>query len=394
MTLVWNNVNCLVRAKIKRVNHSLDLKIYPYGQCKIFIRDVIKLYVLNSIKIENFGCFDEECSIKFKKLNVIVGSNNSGKSTIFKALNLFRISDLQINHKPFWLSDYYSLVDFNSTAYDKSKKFTVTVNKDDNFKTLSILNNKMEYDGIQLANLKPTSNMIRDDITYINSSRKFIDHQNSTGASYHIATKSDMFNLQIQDICSDGRNMIQFLVEKWTSQDSNMKSFEEWLHKIDPKIESFKTPIVSSSSSLSTKRTDGKNSKAINMHFQGNGIQNAIIIIAAVVFSPKNSTIIIEEPELYQHSRNMEILVDLFNYAVNKLDKQIIIVTHSFEIINAYCSDIGQGTDRGNNHVKANTSDFKLIVVNDIVGSEKIIEYDLTDKKYSDVRKDFKILLG
>ncbi len=355
---------------------------------------MIKFYVLDSIKVENFGCFDEEYSVEFKKLNVIIGSNNSGKSTIFKALNLFRISDLQINNTPFWLSDYYSLVDFNSTAYDKSKKFTVTVNKDDNFKTLSIRNNDMRYDGIPLPNLKSIPNLIRDNITYINSSRKFIDHQNSTGASYHINARSGAFNLQIQDIYPDGRNMIQFLVEKWTSQDSNMKLFEAWLHMIDPKIESFKTPIVSSSSSLSTRRTDGKNSKAINMHFQGNGIQNAIIIIAAVIFSPKNSTIIIEEPELYQHSRNVEILVDLFNYAVNKLDKQIIIVTHSFEIINAYCSDIGQGRDRGNNHVKANTSDFKLIVVNDTVGSEKIKEYDLTDKKYSDVRNDFKILLG
>ncbi len=37
------------------------------------------------IKIKNFGCFNEEYQTNFGKPNVIVGSNNSEKSTILKA---------------------------------------------------------------------------------------------------------------------------------------------------------------------------------------------------------------------------------------------------------------------------------------------------------------------
>ena len=78
----------------------------------------------------------------------------------------------------------------------------------------------------------------------------------------------------------------------------------------------------------------------------------------------------------------------------NNLSKQIIITTHSWEILNTYCSDIGEGTDRGTQHIKANPSDFKLIVFTENLGERKIQEYNLQNKKYSDVRTYFKQLWG
>lgn len=366
-----------------------------YSNQGIYDRQDKTVFVLDFIKVKNFGCFDEECHMDFGKLNVIAGPNNSGKSTIFKALNLFRICQQTPKDKISWNSDYYSLMGFDSTAYDSSKKFSITVGSDKNSMTLDIYKDNTKWnDGKITDTLSIQEEVELSNVTYISTLRKGIDYQNHVGSNYQTQTHNTMFKDEIQDMYPDGRNVIRFLVEKSTSQDPSMELFNEWLRKIDPNTKSFKTPVVKHDSSLSTDRNDGRNTKTINMHFQGDGIQNAITIIAAVIFSPKNSTIVIEEPELHQHSNSIDTLVDLFNYAVNELDKQIIIVTHSFEIINAYCSDIGEGSSRGSDHVKANPDDFKLVVVNKALGDEKIKEYDLAGKKYADVRGDFKVLLG
>ncbi len=350
--------------------------------------------MLDFIKINNFGCFNKEYSVYFNKLNVIVGPNNSGKSTIFKALNLSKISIIEPKKLINWKSDYYSLVGFNEMAYNISSNFYITVKNDKCEFTLNVIG-----DTKKISIDKPISNeaLINNlnNILYIGSYRKTIKYQNPTGRNNDQTDRADnYFTKQIQALYPDGRNIIQFLLEKSTMRDNDIQLFECWLRKIDSQIKLFKTPVVAYNTSLSTRRSDGNATKAINLHFQGNGIQNAVIIIAAVIFSPKNSTVIIEEPELYQHSTSIEILVDLFNYAVNKLGKQIIIVTHSMDIINAYCSDIGEGTPRGNQHEKANPDDFKLIIINKLLGLEKIIDYSLVNKKYSDVRNYMKNLLG
>lgn len=90
----------------------------------------------------------------------------------------------------------------------------------------------------------------------------------------------------------------------------------------------------------------------------------------------------------------IEIFVDLFNHAVNNLGKQIIIITHSWDILRAYISDIGVGSTRGSQHEKANVDDFKLIVFTKKLGNEKIKDYDMRTKKFEQLVSDFKTLWG
>ena len=368
-----------------------------WNKTNIFILYKIKPDMLDFIKVKNFGCFDVEHTIKFNKLNVIVGPNNSGKSMIFKALNLFRICSKtsRNNNDIIWMSDYYSLIDFASAVYDSSKECMMSVSSNNDIEVLHITANSNEWEN-NTGSRYPiySSKQKLDNILYIGPSRKLVDYTNSASAHYETPSGNDLFTISIQQIFPDGRNLIQFLVEKGTRQNPGMPLFEEWLFKIDPNIKNFMTPVIQGDTSLSTTRDDGNNSKEINMHFHGHGIQNAAIIIAAVIFSPKNSTIIIEEPELYQHSNSIEVLVDLFNYAVNELGKQIIIVTHSLDIINAYCSDIGEGKNRGTKHKIAKPEDFKLITIDNKSSLDKIHDYDLAGKKYTDVRDHFKTLLG
>ena len=221
-------------------------------------------------------------------------------------------------------------------------------------------------------------------IWYFSPTRQPISFRDNVGSSGD----------QLQPLTPSGHDIKQFLVERWTAQDHNWNLAQEWFKKIDPQLTIFKTPLYGNQVSLETERNDGNITTSVNLSLQGSGLQNIATIIAGIIFSPQESTIIIEEPENFLNSRSIEILVDLFNYAVNELDKQIIIATHSWEIINAYCSDIGEGTDRGNIHVKANPEDFKLIILNEMNGEEKIQDYDLQGKRYSDVRRHFKDLWG
>ena len=350
--------------------------------------------MLSSITIRNFGCFDDrDYTIPFSKMNVIVGTNNSGKSTIFKGLNLLR--EFTMRGKLLWNSSYYQLHDFTEsvyghdvtrlikieTQYDEPSNMgaRITINEGGVQHRHTLRDNQL-YQDI----LVPDHKQVIEKIRYFSPNRQPVSYRDTVGGSGD----------NLQKLQPSGLDIKQFLVERWTDQDPNWNLAQEWFKKLDPQLALLKTPLYANQVSLETERNDGQITTSINLSLQGSGMQNLATIVAGIIFSPDKSIIIIEEPENYLNSRSIEILVDLFNFAVNKLGKQIIIVTHSWEILNAYCSDVGEGNDRGNNHVKINPSDFKLTIINEQIGEQKIQNFDLSDKKYSDVRKYFKELWG
>lgn len=350
--------------------------------------------MLSSITVRNLGCFDDQdYKVSFSKMNVIVGTNNSGKSTIFKGLNLLRY--LTMNNDLRWSTPYYYLHDFTESVYghDITKKIKIETQYDTPSGSGSRIT--INQDGVQhrltLRDGSPYQDITDNEhkqiikkIHYFSPNRQPVSYRDAVGQSGD----------NLQKLHPSGSDIKQFLVERWTDQDANWNLAQEWFKKLDPQLTLLKTPLYANAVSLETERNDGNITISINLSFQGSGMQNIATIVSGIIFSPNDSTIIIEEPENYLNSRSIEILVDLFNFAVNELGKQIIIATHSWEIINAYCSDVGEGTNRGNNHVKINPNDFKLTVINEQLGEQKIQDFDLSGKKYSDVRKYFKDLWG
>ena len=351
--------------------------------------------MLTGMRVRNFCCFnDQDYNVKFNKLSIVVGPNNSGKSAVFSALNFLRM--FTINHQLQWNSRYYALENHVAAFYShkigatmilemrydaESQNYQAELNITGN--TISV--DKLKINGTHVAGLSYGTNIefVRK-IWYFSPNRNLIPYQIGVGGTGD----------GLQPLSPSGNDISQFLIQRWTDQDPNWNLAQEWFKKFDPKMLLLKTPLVSNQVHLETQRNDGQSEISVNLSLQGNGMQNLTTIVSAIIFSPKGNTIIIEEPENYLNSKSIEFLVDLFNYAVNNLDKQIIITTHSWDIINAYCSDIGEGTDRGNNHEKAKPEDFKLIVFTEELGPDKIQEYDLQGKKYTDVRNYFKDLWG
>lgn len=346
--------------------------------------------MLSSITVNNFECFDEQdYKIDFSKLNIIVGPNNSGKSAIFKALNLVRYYAVNpVIDPPYWNTDYYNLQDFPMAVYnhDISRKMSILVEFGIDGGSLQSQFGYQANNYVDLSNLGTSEHVnLASKVWYISSNRGVIPFRLQVGS-----IEAD----KLQPIKPNCENIVQYLLERYNARDKNWPEFETWMTKIDPQIKLFRTSLKNIYSSLETDRDDGKNTTDVNLSLQGSGIQAIISIVAALIFSPKGHTIIIEEPENFLHSKTIETLVDLFNYSVNKLTKQVIVVTHSWDILRQYISDIGQGGNRGNQHEKAIAADFQLITFNTKLGSEKIKNYDLSNKKFEEVISDFKVLWG
>ena len=99
-----------------------------------------------------------------------------------------------------------------------------------------------------------------------------------------------------------GSDVVQFLLERYTERDPNWQIAEEWFKRVDPELLSIRTPIRGSNvffENLVIRLT-------VNASLQGSGFQSVASVISAVVFSPKGSTIIIEEPEICLHKRSQE----------------------------------------------------------------------------------------
>ena len=338
-------------------------------------------------------------------MNVIVGKNNSGKSTIFEGLNYLRQfhnnKGLGMNlliHNP--EQDFIKLVnsydgektigfelvlkEFPNVVFDldigmqMNPVANYNVRKKENNRIISISHEVFGYGDFNkyLECLK--------DIMYISPMRNNIEYSSSVTGSKQTMQKLD----------PDGKDINQFLIKQFTSRHKYWDTFEKWLKKIDPNIISFKSRLEEGVIFLESDRNGVGGDITTSVNAQGTGIQNIIQIMAAVFFSKEGGTVIIEEPEVFLHPKSIEVLVDLFNYAVNYMGKQIIITTHSMEVINTYCSDVGEGTKRGEQHEKIKAEDFTLYIINDDPSKPKIEEYSLVGKKYSDVRSDFKELWG
>lgn len=199
---------------------------------------------------------------------------------------------------------------------------------------------------------------------------------------------------EFQPTRPNGQDVIQFLMEQWTSRNPLWAEAEKWLKRIDPHMDLLSTPLRGDQASIETWRSydkEHKDTATVNIAYQGTGMQSACSVVAALVFSKPNTTIIIEEPEAYLHPRSQEVIVDLMNDVVNRWNKQVVVSTHSWDIILPFISDIGTGQKRGADHVKADPKAFSLVMIDD---KHSIDKYDLKGKTFMDVRDRAKELWG
>jgi len=317
---------------------------------------------------------------------LIAGPNNVGKSIMIGAYNYVRTSYLTNS----WFQA------FNTTSYRWGSLHNIAHLHEPQKKVRLGTSFSGSYNGsatIDFQNQNPsfspvlgsTPELIRE-LTrgwYFAPSRTEVQPNLQVGYN----AQSTAWGQQLDPL---GSNVITFLLERYTSRDRKWDIAEDWLRRIDPKLSILKSPLRGDQGSVETEQKGGVD---VNMAYQGTGIQKTLTVIAGTVFSPEGSTIVIEEPEIHLHPRSQEVIVDLFNTAVNEWHKQVIFTAHSWNMLLPFISDVGEGTKRGN-HPKANPGNFSLVTFAENGDDIEIKNYDLKGKNFRTVRDDFKKLWG
>ncbi len=327
--------------------------------------------MIESIWAKNLLCFDEnEHRVDCAPLTVLVGPNNSGKSALITGFNLLRDAGMKGN--PYWATESYNLGNFASAVHRHETNRTIELGariRDGGAPvTLTTSFPAGGYSGLRYNPSVPNAVDLFRRAWYFRASRSDVSTERMTqqGGS------TPVWGQQLDPY---GSNIITYLLERWTDQDKNWPIAQEWLRKIDPELSILKSPLRGNLASLET--TNRYSDVSVNLAYQGTGIQKALTIIAGVIFSPPEYTVIIEEPEVHLERGSIEGLVDLFNYAVMKWNKQIIISTHSIDLLLQYASDLGLGTSRGKDHVRIAESKFKLVAFERQAGKISIREEDM-----------------
>ncbi len=354
--------------------------------------------MLTEVAVQGFRCFDasEWHRLPLTRETIIMGPNNSGKSALLSVVDFYRASfwgfpafrfqaQSEI-HRWGTPSDHYhpKLVEalFAGRPATMSTQLGVRNGAECVIEaTMSSGRGKHHVDWITE----------QDDVK-IRSALQSVWHLRPVRQEFPISQTVGTSGSQFQPLWHDGKNAIQFLLERYTSRDPDWDEAEVWLKQLDPHMNLLSVPLRGQSAAIETARTYPNNVAAtVNVADQGTGLQSVLPVVAALVFSSPGSTIILEEPEAYLHPRSQEVVVDLMNKAVNEWGKQVIATTHSWDIILPFVSDIGEGRNRGGQHAKADPENFSLVTIDD---DHNIEEYELAGKKYTTVRADMKKLWG
>jgi len=345
--------------------------------------------LLTYVSAQNLACFgDAEYRVELAPETVIAGPNNVGKSVMIAAFNFLRTNLGRPRVQ--WETSVYHWRDFETIVHRHDIRRKIQIGSEVQGETWKA-DIRMQIHGDTIApKITPSTNIADLSrefalIWYLGASRADIPSFSNVGSGI-VGTAWN------QPISPDGSNVVTYLLERYTDRDERWSRAEKYLARITPGFKILKSPLRGPQASLEATYDSGVD---LNFAYQGTGVQKALSTIAALVFSPEGSTIIVEEPEIHLHPDSQEALVDLFNEAVNDWGKQIIFTTHSWNMLLPFFSDIEKDVKvRGKDHVKAKPENFKLITFGRVGEDIKIETPNIREMVFRDVRDRFKELWG
>ncbi len=304
--------------------------------------------------------------LEFSRLNILAGLNGMGKSAVIQALLLLRQTfqksmldkGLELNAELCTIGVAEDAL--YQSAEDDLIEFTINLWNDDQLKWSFMVDDKKLSDTfLKIRESKTKSDSELKSISLFNQKFQYISaFRNGPVQNYEKDTSGVELFHQIsvkEGRCELIAHYLDFFSNDPVTDKSLKKNPEDkhmdlivqvakWLEDISPEINIQVEALDSSykinySFNRGPQKTPTKNFKAINIGF---GISYALPIIVAALHAPKDSIVIIENPESHIHPEGQSKLMELICKAA-KAGTQFIIETHSDHIINGLLVATKQG---------------------------------------------------
>lgn len=294
---------------------------------------------INRIKIEKFKRASL-VDINLSEINVLVGANNSGKSSTIQGLHfvitLFQSLELakrwQNNKRSTIFPEelIYSPADDPYRLYEEGRlkqstfiKFGLTLN-DGQVIDVDLTKGKNANLSArvaptelakELASLTTPSSIYSPGLAGIARREQFV----SEGVLLRAVSRGDA-NLYL-------RNILYRLSEK-----AEWNSFERDLQRLFGNLKVEVDFDISSQKSIVINIDFG--GRSVPIESCGTGLLQAIQILSYVHYF-KPSLIILDEPDLHLHPNNQRLICDLLQYVSEEYRSRIVLTTHSRHVIDA-----------------------------------------------------------
>jgi predicted ATP-dependent endonuclease of OLD family len=338
--------------------------------------------MIKSIEFKNFRCF-ENSKLTLRDLSIIVGSNNSGKSTIIEALRIisavvrkykntiyinpptsFKIAFSQVGFKlPLenlkidlrTIVHYYrDTVAIITAIFDNKAKIVIRLNTDMVFANIfdsngQLINTKSKAQAFEIEsiNIMPQIGLIKDSERLL-TKQTVISEMDTYLSSRHFRNE-----------------LLLFKDDKF----NNFKTIAEETWKGLRILELFYNP--SENEFIQLLIEDARFPCEIGL--MGSGVQMWLQIIWYICRTEDNSTIVLDEPDVYMHPDLQRKILKI----IKSKFKQVIIATHSVEII----SDV-----EPYNILTIDKKSRKMNYAGDLKGVQNIIDNIGSDQNLSLVR--------
>lgn len=292
------------------------------------------LELIKKVEIKGLKSVDE-ISLDCKNLNLLVGTNSSGKSTILQAI-LLLAENLEkpcgLNGSLISLGEFEEVRCWNS----KQRKVEVTLLTDQGTTCWSIYEEE-ETLAMDIFPIEPQLLVFREQFDFHSGRLSYLSC-NRIGAR-------DVYEKNLvstQEIGINGEYAIDYLrIRKDTPVSEEICKFKElitlsnqvngWLHYIigaNIRVENIiGTDVVKAAYKVGNqKETRPKN--------VGSGVSYLISILVLCLSSKKDNIIIIENPEIHLHPLAQSKVCE-FLYYIASNERQIFIETHSDHLFNA-----------------------------------------------------------
>lgn len=350
---------------------------------------------ISKLTLKKFKCFDE-VSINFDpNFNLIIGENNSGKSTIFEAFRLWQIAfnkflkDRTNNESKssFYSREYYSLtIDelnflrierFENLFFPSARtiEISVTVNNNNEYAVLPIfftLNSEGQNLRFNLCDLKSHRPKVSDYLLKVIEKKKGSSFKDMLLMTYinpifHLSTKEPKYlrgyvldKLHQAKANEVIRNLIVDYapIDYQTSKNKNPKKkgnelidIEKTLHEIltnEEYIEGQETILNFTSNlkpdedvNISLFARNSTNNIKVEVSQLGSGTLNILNILAVLGYGDYErfhlTVLLLDEPDSHLHANHQKKLYEDLIRKSQDSNKQIFVITHNHELID--CSE-------------------------------------------------------